>query len=186
MPPVNLNGIFASYSSIDWRSGLLTYVKTFIQRKPEGRRLLNSTFTHHLSIDRKSSFPAFADASAVVVEQDRFAEMVGSKKRGYVRRTECRMNGGARTKAAFSNAPAREKCESSAGLSKSIAAFWTSLALWKTGKTNESALRIVKSLAVTSVRERSSGNSAATIPHNSRVTNAVMSILTAIIRRDIL
>ena len=82
MPPVNLNGIFASYSSIDWRPGLLTYVKTFIQRKPEGRRLLNSTFTHHLSIDRKSSFPAFADASAVVVEQDRFAEMVGSKKKG--------------------------------------------------------------------------------------------------------
>jgi hypothetical protein len=86
----------------------------------------------------------------------------------------------------FSSAPRRSKGRSCVELLKFIAAFRTILAVWETGQTKESALRTVKSFAALSVRERSSGNSEATIAHSSRLTNAMPSVLTVMIGRDIL
>ena len=88
------------------------------------------------------------------------------------------------TNAALSNALTHEKSESSAGLLKSIVAFRTSLAL-RTGKTNESAL-IVKSFVVLSVSASSSGNSEATIAHNSTLNKATTTILPQMLREDML
>lgn len=86
----------------------------------------------------------------------------------------------------FSGVPMRPKSESCGELLKSMAGFGTFLALWRTGETNESAKGIVKSFAVLLVSERSSGNSEATIAHNSRLTKPVPSVLTIMIRPDIL
>jgi hypothetical protein len=90
------------------------------------------------------------------------------------------------TNAGFSNAPTRENKKSSAGLLKSFSVFRTSVALWRRGDTNGFSRHIVKSFVVLSVRERSSGNSELIIPHSTRVANAGRSILTAILRLDII
>ena len=50
--------------------------------------------------------------------------------------------------------------------------------------TDVPGLRTVKSLAVLSVNDKSSGNSAATMPHNSRGTTARSSIFPNLVRTD--
>ncbi len=86
----------------------------------------------------------------------------------------------------FSGETARLKSESCVGLLNFMVAFRTFLAPSRTGATSGFALRIVKSFAVLSVRERSSGNSEAKIPHNRRLTSVIRSILTNMIRGRIL
>jgi hypothetical protein len=99
---------------------------------------------------------------------------------------ECRLRRNVGTNAGFSNVPGYKKKKPCEELSKSIVAFRTFLALWRTGKNKELALQIVKSFEVLSVRESSSGNSVATITHTSTLTKAVTSVLTTMTRRDIL
>ena len=60
------------------------------------------------------------------------------------------------------------------------------MALKRTGGTNQFTLHIVKSFAVLSVRERSSGNSEAKTAHNSRLTKAIPNVLTNIGRLGII
>ena len=87
------------------------------------------------------------------------------------------------TNSIFSGAPRRPKSKSGVELLNFMSAFWTLLALARTGETNESTtLRTVKSFAVLSLRERSSGNSEAQIAHSSTLTNATSRILTVLIR----
>jgi hypothetical protein len=64
--------------------------------------------------------------------------------------------------------------------------FRTFMALKRTGGTNQFTLHIVKSFAVLSVRERSSGNSEAKTAHNSRLAKAIPNVLTNIGRLGII
>lgn len=86
----------------------------------------------------------------------------------------------------FSGEPMRPKSESCGELLNFMDAFLTFLVLPRTSETNESALHIVKSFAVLSVRERSSGNSEAKIAHKSRPTKAIPNVLTIMLRLGIL
>jgi hypothetical protein len=90
------------------------------------------------------------------------------------------------TNSAFSDVLRREKSESNAEILKSFAVFGMSVASWRTGDTNGFTLLIVKSFAVLSVRERSSGNSEFRTTHNSRVASAATNIPAKILRLGIL
>ena len=103
-----------------------------------------------------------------------------------MRRAEYRTKRRGRTNSVFSGDSRRPKSESCMEMLNFMASFRTFIALWTAGKTNESALSNVKSFAVLSVSERSSGNSEAKIAHNSRLTNTIPSVLTIMIRRDIM
>jgi hypothetical protein len=63
-----------------------------------------------------------------------------------------------------------------------ISAAGRLLACTRTGKAVDSVRTTVKSFVALSVRDRSSGNSPATIPHNSRQTTAVTRILPTCVR----
>ena len=77
------------------------------------------------------------------------------------------------TNAAFSNGLTREKGNSGECVLETISVIRTCLlALSRAGEPTESVLRTVKSFAELSVSDTSSGNSPATIPHNSSRTNA--------------
>jgi len=86
------------------------------------------------------------------------------------------------TNSAFSNGLSRENKKSGAGAESlsAIRPFW--LAFRRTGGTTERAPRTVKSFVALSVRDKSSGSSPATIPHNSRHSNARARILPMLIR----
>lgn len=87
---------------------------------------------------------------------------------------------------AFSAEPSRPKSKSCEEL-RSTTACRTLLASPRTGETKLPGLRVVKSFAVLSLRERSSGNSEAKIAHNTTLTRAMPNVLTILIRgRDIL
>jgi hypothetical protein len=81
------------------------------------------------------------------------------------------------TNSAFSNGLSRENKTSGAGAESlsAIRPLW--LAFRRTGGTTERAPRTVKSFVALSVRDKSSGSSPATIPHNSRHSNARARIL---------
>ena len=49
-------------------SGVLTNVKTLVERESEGHGFLNSTFSQRFAVNRKNSLAAFADTSSVVLE----------------------------------------------------------------------------------------------------------------------
>jgi hypothetical protein len=102
-----------------------------------------------------------------------------------VRRTEYKMNRSEGTNAAFSDVLRREKSASNAGILKTFTVFGMSVATWRAGETNGLALLIVKSFAVLSVRERSSGNSELTTTHSSRVASAATSIFPAVLSVNI-
>jgi hypothetical protein len=103
-----------------------------------------------------------------------------------VRRAEYRRKRREGANSAFSGEPRRPKSKSCVELLNFMVAFRTFLALSRMEETNEPALRIVKSFAVLSVRERSSGHSEAETAHNSRLTNAIGSVLTIMVRHDIM
>jgi|HubBroStandDraft_6_1064221.scaffolds.fasta_scaffold81042_2 hypothetical protein len=91
-----------------------------------------------------------------------------------------------RASSVFSGEPMGLKSESCVEMLNSMAGFRAFLALSRKGEIDQSALRIVKSFAVLSVRERSSGNSEAKTAHNSRLTKAIPNVLTIIVRLGIL
>jgi len=85
--------------------------------------------------------------------------------------------------AAFSNGFKCEKREVGAEMLTSISGIRTCrLASGNARKTTIFALLTVKSFAVLSVRDRNSGNSAATTPHNSRHTKTDATVLPRPIR----
>jgi len=85
------------------------------------------------------------------------------------------------TNAAFSNGLSRENKKSDAGAESlsAIRPFW--LTFRRKGGTTERAPLTVKSFVALSVRDKSSGSSPATIPHNSRHSNARARILPMLI-----
>ena len=86
--------------------------------------------------------------------------------------------------AVFSNGFRCEKREVGAEMLKSISVIRTCrLTSGRARKTTIFALLTVKSFAVLSVRERSSGNSAPTMPHNRRKTSTETRILPMLARR---
>jgi hypothetical protein len=103
-----------------------------------------------------------------------------------VRRTQYRTESRESAISVLWGKPRRSKSESGVEMLNSTADFRTFMALQRTGRTNQSTLHIVKSFAVLSVRERSSGNSVAKTAHNSRLTKAIPSVLTIVVRLGIL
>jgi hypothetical protein len=85
------------------------------------------------------------------------------------------------TNCAFSNGLKRENNKLDAG-TESLSAIRTCLLVFRrTVGTTERAPRTVKSFVALSVRDKSSGNSPATIPHNSRHSKARARILPMLI-----
>jgi hypothetical protein len=96
----------------------------------------------------------------------------------YVRRTEYRAEGFEGIDAASWNGLRREKSRVAAGMRAFISAVGQRLlACTRTGKAINLVRTTVKSFAALSVRDRSSGNSPTTIPHNSRKATAITRIL---------
>ena len=102
-----------------------------------------------------------------------------------MRRAEYRMKIREGANSAFSGEPRLSKSESCMEMLNFMASFQTFMVLWCAGKTSKSGRSTVKSFAVLSVRERSSGNSEAKIAHNSRLNKAIPSDLTIMLLRHI-
>jgi hypothetical protein len=104
-----------------------------------------------------------------------------------VRRIEWRTKAPDGTYSSFSNGRACKKTTAGARVPEStLEAGRCFLAASRTGEATGLVLTTVKSFVALSVRDRSSGNSPATIPHNSDTTTAVTKILPISLRsRDI-
>jgi hypothetical protein len=94
----------------------------------------------------------------------------------YVRRMEYRADCRGGIEAASWNGLRCEKSTVVAGMLRFISVAGRLLACTRTGKAIDSVRTTVKSFVALSVRDRSSGNSPATIAHNSRQTTAVTRI----------
>ncbi len=104
-----------------------------------------------------------------------------------MRRIEWRTKAPDGTYSTFSNGRARKKTIAGARLPEStLEAGRCFLAASRTGEATGLVLTTVKSFVALSVRDRSSGNSPATIPHNSNTTTAATKNLPILLRsRDI-
>ncbi len=103
----------------------------------------------------------------------------------YVRRTGCSARVAVKGDAAISASRTRENTRVDPGVFEFVSAMragW--FACESPPLTNVLGLRTVKSFAALSVSDNSSGNSAATMPHNSRDTTARASNVPIFIRAD--